>query len=475
MNTPPEGFMRVEIDSPAARKGYTNGHDPHDQADNPGCTDGPQGRKPPDGGEQQQAKGEGRQRAAIEGQPWPAPLAEEAFHGIIGKIVRKIEPETEADPAALLFQLLAGVGSILGAGSFVQVEGSEHPGRLFVIVVGRTAKGRKGTSLGRVRSILKLVAPDWSRDRIASGLSSGEGLINEVRDPVEQQEVDKATRAKHTVVIDAGVEDKRLLVIEGEFARVLRGMERQGNILSPVLREAWDQGNLRTLIKTNPTRATGAHIALIGHVTADELRRCLNRTEMANGFANRLIFACAKRSKLLPRGGGPIDWADIEQPLREALAGAPLGPINLADDAWAIWEQAYPALSADRPGMLGAILGRAEAQVLRLALIYALLDRSAYIEVCHMRAALACWTYADASARFIFGDALGDPVADEILRALREQPDGMTRTDLMHHFGRHQASEQIGRALAGLAQNNFVVKEIIATTGRSAELWKAVQ
>ena len=105
--------------------------------------------------------------------------------------------------------------------------------------------------------------------------------------------------------------------------------------------------------------------------------------------------------------------------------------------------------------MLGAILGRAEAQVLRLALIYALLDRSAFIDEPHLLAALACWDYAEASARFIFGDSLGDPVADEILRALRERPEGMTRTELMHHFGRNLSSEQIGRALAVLARGNF--------------------
>ena len=72
-----------------------------------------------------------------------------------------------------------------------------------------------------------------------------------------------------------------------------------------------------------------------------------------------------------------------------------------------------------------------------------------------MLAALACWDYAEASARYIFGDSLGDPVADEILRALRERPEGMTRTELMHHFGRHLSSEQIGRALGVLAAGNF--------------------
>ena len=93
--------------------------------------------------------------------------------------------------------------------------------------------------------------------------------------------------------------------------------------------------------------------------------------------------------------------------------------------------------------------------MLRLALVYALLDRPAFIDAPHLRAALACWDYAEASARFVFGDTLGDPMADEILRALRGRPEGLTRTELIHHFGRHLSSEQLDRALAVLARGNF--------------------
>ena len=149
------------------------------------------------------------------------------------------------------------------------------------------------------------------------------------------------------------------------------------------------------------------------------------------------------------------------------------GEIGRTDAAWAIWEAVYPDLSAERPGMLGAILGRAEAQVLRLALIYALLDRSAYIDEPHLLAALACWDYAEASARYIFGDALGDPDADEILRALRERPEGLTRTELMHHFGRNLSSERIGRALSVLSRGGFAASETVKTNGRPAEKWRA--
>jgi hypothetical protein len=409
-------------------------------------------------------------------QPWPAPLAEAAFHGIAGRIVRTIEPETEADPAAILFQFLTGIGNALGAGSYVRVEDDMHPPRLFTVQVGRTAKGRKGTSWGRVRGVLQETAPEWVKTRVMSGLSSGEGLIYEVRDPVTNTETDKKTGATHEEVTDPGVTDKRLLVFEGEFAKVLRVIERQGSTLSAVIRDAWDTGNLGTMVKNNPNRASGAHISLVGHITDDELRRYLDRTEMANGLANRLLLVCVERSKLLPRGGSKLDWTGVGRELRETLAAASnMGEVLRTNAAWGIWEDRYATLSADRPGMLGHITARGEAQVLRLALIYALLDRQAFIDAPHMEAALACWDYAETSARFVFGDSLGDPLADEILRALRERPGGMTRNEIRDHFDRNQTSEQIGRALSVLKRGNFVAVGTVATGGRPAERWRAVR
>ena len=106
-----------------------------------------------------------------------------------------------------------------------------------------------------------------------------------------------------TEITDQGVTDKRLFVVESEFASALRAAQRQGSTLSATIREAWDSGNLRTLTKNDPITATGAHICIVGHITADELRAELTATDSANGFANRFLFVAVKRSKLLPFGG----------------------------------------------------------------------------------------------------------------------------------------------------------------------------
>ena len=109
-------------------------------------------------------------------------------------------------------------------------------------------------------------------------------------------------------IVDPGVTDKRLLIVEPEFAAALAVMERHGNTLSPLIRKARDGDKLSTLTKASPLTATDAHISIIGHITEDELKARLTRTDTANGFANRFLFALVERSQELPFGGDlPLD------------------------------------------------------------------------------------------------------------------------------------------------------------------------
>ncbi len=128
---------------------------------------------------------------ALEAQSWPT-LRPEALHGLPGEIVRAIEPHTEADPVALLANLLVAFGNAIGRGSYVSVGADRHHLNLNVALIGETAKGRKGMSWGPVRNLLHAVDPEWLDERVQNGLSSGEGLIYAVRDRVttDQDEED---------------------------------------------------------------------------------------------------------------------------------------------------------------------------------------------------------------------------------------------------------------------------------------------
>lgn len=412
--------------------------------------------------------------------PWPDPLPEEAYHGLAGEIVRTIEPASEADPAALLFQILVGFGNVIGRTAHFRAEADTHYLNEFVVLVGKTAKGRKGTSWGHVERLLLAAEEQWARERIQSGLSSGEGLIWAVRDPIMKCEKVNEGKGKapryEEVEADPGISDKRLLVYEPEFCNVLKQPERTGNVLSAILRQAWESRNLQTLVKHNPARSTGAHVSLIGHITADELRRYLSTTEMANGFGNRHLWVCVQRSKSLP-DGGTIDaeqMGRLQGRLAEALAFArSCGVMHRDDEAREVWHSVYEKLSEGRPGLAGAMLARGEAHVMRLACLYAVLDQSPDIGAEHLLAALALWEYVEQSVRHVFGDALGDPVADELLRLLRAAPDGMTRWEMTNAFGRHQSADRIGRALSLLAQHGLARFETRQTGGRPEERWHA--
>jgi hypothetical protein len=408
---------------------------------------------------------------------WPKPLPAEAFYGLAGDVVRAIEPQTEADPAGLLLQFLAAFGNAAGASPHFRVEADRHGTNLFVVLVGVTSVARKGTSLGHIRRVFQSVDSEWATARMLSGLSSGEGLIWAVRDPIEKRE---SVREKGRVVryervmADDGVPDKRALVVETEFSSPLRVAQREGNTLSATVRDSWDTGNLCTLTKNSPARATGAHISIIGHITREELLRYLNSTEMASGFANRFLWACVRRSKCLPDGGNfrieehPDLLGRLKDSLRFARSAA---EITRDDTAAAMWRAVYPKLSDGRPGLFGSIVSRAPAQVVRLALIFALLDSSPLIREKHMLGALALWEYCEASARFVFGDSLGYPDAERILRELQTNSSGLTRTEIRDLFGRNRSELEIGAALHCLAERGLANCLVRQTGGRAAELW----
>jgi hypothetical protein len=400
---------------------------------------------------------------------WPT-LDDAALHGLAGDIVRAIEPHTEADPAVLLFNVLVSFGNAAGREAYAVAEGKRHGTNIDGVVVGDTSKGRKGSSRGRVEQLFELADVVWVNQHIVCGLSSGEGLIYAVRDAGDR-------RDKEGELVDAGVIDKRLLVVEEEFCTVLKVMAREGNTLSAIIRQAWDSGNLRVLNKNSPIRATGAHISVIGHATRPELRRDLTDTEAANGFGNRFLWLCSRRSKCLPEGGGTPNWGDLDRQLHEALvfARSLKQPMTRNDDARALWAEVYPSLSEGRPGLVGALTSRAEAQVLRLSVIYAVMDRSPVVRPEHLLAALALWDYAEASARYIFGNASGNPAADRILSALKDAGSaGMTSTQISALFSRHTKAAQIHAALNELESAGLAGHKTVETDGRPCAVYHAL-
>lgn len=203
------------------------------------------------------------------------------------------------------------------------------------------------------------------------------------------------------------------------------------------------------------------------------------RSSDTSRSTNRFLFVCVKRSKCLPFGDEGLSEnvvAAFAQRLEQAASAARrVGRVTMTQAARNIWEGVYPRLSQGMPGLFGTATARGEAQALRLAMLYALLDEKAQIDRPHLLAALAVWEYAEASARCVFGSSLGDPVADEILRAVRASgQEGITRTRIRDLFNRNYSAERLGAALDLLARRNFIRRLTQETGGRPSEVWVSV-
>jgi hypothetical protein len=409
-----------------------------------------------------------------------AGLNEAAYHGLAGEIVRLFRPHTEADPVALLVSFLSEVGAMLNRGPHLILDGTFHPVLFWPVLVGRSSKSRKGTAGKRIEHLLQLADPSWTRGECKGTLSSGEGLAFAVRDPQYREEAlrekGRPTGETVTVLADKGVEDKRLFLVQSEFGAVLRVMARDGNSLSGVLRDAWDGQDLAPMTKANRIRASAPHIGIVGHVTKDELLRNLNNTEASNGFGNRFVWLIVQRSQELPFPSAP-DLTDIQEMARKIGAairnGRTFGRLTLTESSRDAWRAIYHDLSADRPGLAGALLGRAEAQVMRLAGLYALLDGEGTINTVHLKAALAIWEYAEASTKLIFGSSMGDPVADTIWRELQAVGE-LDDSAISSLFSRNVPADKLDQAKALLQANGLAHSFPRAQTlgGRPCRVWK---
>jgi Protein of unknown function (DUF3987) len=418
--------------------------------------------------------------AVSAGTDWPK-LNGAAYHGLAGNIVHTILPHTEADPVALLANYLVYFGSALGRGPFCVLDGRKHYTNLFIALAGSTGEGRKGTSDARIRPLLKAADPDWAFNCITGGISSGEGILEAICD--EQLGTNKKGEE---VVTKAGVEDKRLMIVEPELGNVFEIMRREGNTASPVIRNLWDcPETARTMTKNNKTCATNPFVSILGHITPSELQDKLDRASAANGYANRFMFICVKRSKLLPHGGAlaPAEANRLGTMVHEALVRArTMGEVGLTAAAHEQWGTndgvtgVYHKLETRPDNLIGAITARAAPQVRRLAMLYALLDGRSEVDCVHLDAALALWAFAEASARRIFVGFSGDPVADTIIRALLNvRPDGLRTWDLTSAvFGRQMPSGQIHEALGRLLTAGKVRRDVKKTGRYQTEVWFAV-
>jgi hypothetical protein len=402
------------------------------------------------------------------GLPVPPPSHDPAmFRGIVGELALAADPTTEADPAGVLASLLAGAGVAAGPKPHVQVGNTRHPLLIWPLLFGRTGSGRKGEATDTAEMFLRLAVWDWA-DISVTGLSSGEGLIERIRDPQSGED-------------DGGTMDKRLCVTETEFSTVMARARREGSTLGTVLRQAWDARTLSVLTRV-AYKATLPHVAIIGHIPPKEFRMRLAESDMVGGSYNRFLPVYVERSKKLPIPQGipePLLNAEAAK-LRQAIGTASdLGRIHLGDQATRLWSaDLYDEFTAadDEDAAWTEFTRRAAPYCLRIAALHAALDGTAIIAASHLEAAAAMVRYSIGSAVYVLDKQMRDPRLDRIRRAIDSAgPEGIGRTDISGLFSRNVTKQQLDELLATLTATGQYEAITAATGGRPSVRYRRTQ
>ncbi len=400
--------------------------------------------------------------------PRPDPAC---LYGLVGDIARAGSNNTEANPYAVAAAMLSYLGAAVGRGPYMPIGDDWNHARLFMVHVGRSSRGRKGTAkklIFRINDAVKskneFLVPQVHR----GGLSTREGLALMIHDGYKD--------GKNEV---PAIDDKRLLVVESEFANILHQSKRDGNTLSAALRDAWDGTSIRPAVKTCRVWASDPHIGIIGDVTPSELRELMNTRELTNGFANRFIFFWAEGDKVIPFP--KYTPKDVIETLADRVAlilrfaGADrhvdkdVMRMDFSPEAASLYARLYKGELRDRSAgeHITGLLDRRAPVLLRLAMLFALTDQTSIIAVEHITASMAWVRYWVDSVKFIFqsasdeaGAAATTDTAQRIFVYLTERGQA-TRTELSKGcFGGHVNKTTLDKALDELLTASPPVIEV---------------
>lgn len=251
--------------------------------------------------------------------------------------------------------------------------------------------------------------------------------------------------------------------------------QRDGNILSQVIRDAWDCAPLETMTKQNPLKAPSSLISIIGHITKAELTRLLSSTEIANGLGNRFIFIKSSRDKKLPN---PDELTSEEKEfmvehLKAMINHAKsINKMEFSSDAKTYWGELYLSLNSEDSSIVGTLTARQEAQIRRLAMIISLFNGKDSINLDSLIFAEKIFNYSIETLKEIYGHSMGDPLTDKILDLLKSSPDGLSRSKLHEYLSRNYQKGSLDNSLKLLKSQGLAECEKINTQGRPIEVWK---
>lgn len=334
------------------------------------------------------------------------------LYGLVGEVACAGSEGTETNPYAIAANFIAYLSCAIGRGVYLPIGNTWHHTRIFCLHIGRSGRGRKGDAVQlvlRIDQALRELDNRFAPQIHRGGLSSREGLVALMHDGYRQgkQEI-------------PAVDDKRLWVVESEFANVLHQGRREGNTLSAALRDCWDGISLKPATKSNRMYASHPHVCLSGAISPSELTEMMAARELTNGFANRFLMIWAERSQILPfPKATPQTTVDaLACRVLEILRFTGADQVDQRDhlrmelSAQAQWRYAQlyrTELNEDQGSeVVDSMLERRAPMLLRLAMLFALTDLQTRVDVPHIDAAMGWMQYSTASVRYVFVSAAED-------------------------------------------------------------------
>jgi len=353
--------------------------------------------------------------------PQPNPIC---LYGLMGDVARAGSEDTEANPYAIAANFMTYMACAIGRGPFLQIGNTWHHTRLFLLHIGRSGRGRKGDAVSLIHRIDKAVRGlrETAAPPIHSGgLSSREGLVSLFHDGFRNGKLEVSA-----------IEDKRLWVVESEFANVLHQGRREGNTLSAALRDCWDGVSLKPATKSNRLYASHPHLCLSGAISPSELKELMRAREMTNGFANRFLMVWAERERIVPfpktTSQETIDElairivAILEFVKAECVTERDNLSVSLTPQAQGLYSELYRGeLMDDGAGeRITPLLERRAPMLLRIAMTLALCDLQAIIQEKHIQAAMGWIRHSVESTKFVFVNASDAAQADRTASAAQK-------------------------------------------------------
>lgn len=380
-------------------------------------------------------------------------LPETAWHGLTKEFRELVGSRTEASYSYHLFTFLLAVGAFLGRSVYIEKAGKHYP-NLFVVLVGPSGGGRKGTAMDFGMDLVKALDPSIG---ITRTIDSREGFSDYLQGLQEKQ--------SHLDYISAIVRlsELRSLIDKSK-------MEGVRNIV-PMLCEAYDcPESLDVQTRHNKVCVTNPTVALLAGTTMRWVEG-ITEADLQGGLGNRIAWCPGLPGEALP-DPPPLEqqsWNklihgihDVGRYWREKKSTA----FTFTSEAAQQWnKQIYPELYGHRQDepLIAVLSERLQNHCLKAALIFAALDGKPIIEAKHLDAAYALTTFLYDALWYLFRGFGASPMAQldqKIIEIVRQSgPEGIRQREIKRRLWRIDA-ETLNRRLFALTAHDGPLERI---------------